>query len=109
MSNSEGPDLVLHQGRFATLDRSNPDATAVAIKDGRFVQVGRESDILPLADRETQKPNWSGGRERPAAIYAAWEPERRTPATLSKERRLPLCMRTPHPCHKRRSGSSRCP
>src|SRR5208337_3698893 len=54
MSNTEGTDLILHQGRFATLDRSNPTASAVAIKDGRFVQVGHERDIMPLAARETR-------------------------------------------------------
>ena len=53
MSNSEGLDLILHQGRFATLDHSNPTASAVAIKDGRFVQVGHERDIMPLAGHET--------------------------------------------------------
>ena len=54
MSNSEGLDLILHQGRFATLDRSNPTVTAIAIKGGRFVQVGHERDIVPLAGRETR-------------------------------------------------------
>ena len=29
------PDLILHRGVFTTLDRSNPTASAVAIKDGR--------------------------------------------------------------------------
>jgi predicted amidohydrolase YtcJ len=32
-------DLILTNGRFATLDRSNPNAEAVAIKDGRFSAV----------------------------------------------------------------------
>src|SRR5580692_1604903 len=68
MSNSEGPDLVLHQGRFATLDPSNPDATAVAIKDGRFVQVGRDRDILALAGRETRVINLNGRRVLPGLI-----------------------------------------
>ena len=68
MSNSEGPDLVLHQGRFATLDPSNPDATAVAIKDGRFVQVGRDRDILPLAGRETRVIDLKGRRVLPGLI-----------------------------------------
>jgi len=68
MSNSEGLDLVLHQGRFATLDPSNPDATAVAIKDGRFVQVGRDRDILALAGRETRVINLKGRRVLPGLI-----------------------------------------
>src|SRR6266403_1695203 len=33
-------DLILHSGRFTTLDRSNPTATTVAITDGRFTAVG---------------------------------------------------------------------
>lgn len=28
------PDLILHRGRFTTLDRAHPLASAVAIKDG---------------------------------------------------------------------------
>ena len=43
------PDLILRNGRFTTLDRSNPQADAVAIKDGRFVAVGMERDIMALA------------------------------------------------------------
>ena len=33
-------DLILHHGLFTTLDRANPTATAVAIRDGRFLAVG---------------------------------------------------------------------
>ncbi|MFP3499903.1 hypothetical protein SB759_37425, partial [Pseudomonas sp. SIMBA_059] len=31
------PDTILHNGRLTTLDRANPNATAVAIKDGLFM------------------------------------------------------------------------
>ncbi|CAB3859643.1 amidohydrolase [Achromobacter mucicolens] len=48
------PDLILHQGRFTTLDRANPIADAVAIKDGRFTRVGAAGDILPLAGPATR-------------------------------------------------------
>src|SRR5271166_3900746 len=68
MSNTEGTDLILHQGRFATLDRSNPTAIAVAIKDGRFVQVGHERDIMPLAGRETRVIDLKGRRVLPGLI-----------------------------------------
>jgi predicted amidohydrolase YtcJ len=68
MSNTEGTDLILHQGRFATLDRSNPTASAVAIKDGRFVQVGHERDIMPLAGRETRVIDLKGRRVLPGLI-----------------------------------------
>jgi predicted amidohydrolase YtcJ len=39
-------DLILTNGRFHTLDRSNPQADAVAIADGRFVAVGPAADVM---------------------------------------------------------------
>ena len=41
------PDLILHNGRFTTLDRANPVADAVAIKDGRFTRVGQAAHAVP--------------------------------------------------------------
>jgi predicted amidohydrolase YtcJ len=46
-------DFILRSGRFTTLDRSNPTATAVAITDGRFTSVGRDEDVMPLAGAST--------------------------------------------------------
>jgi hypothetical protein len=40
MAGTDTPDLILHNGRFTTLDRANPTASAVAIKDGRFTARG---------------------------------------------------------------------
>ena len=34
------PDLILVNGAIHTVDDANPEATAVAIRDGRFVAVG---------------------------------------------------------------------
>ena len=48
------PDLILHNGRFTTLDRSNPTASAVAIRDGRFTAVGTAAEVLPLAGSGTR-------------------------------------------------------
>jgi predicted amidohydrolase YtcJ len=39
-------DLILTNGRFHTLDRSNPQADAVAIAGGRFVAVGSAPDVM---------------------------------------------------------------
>src|SRR5258708_40370452 len=52
-SESSTPNLVLTRGLFTTLDRSRPMANAVAIKDGRFLAVGRDEDVMPLAGVET--------------------------------------------------------
>jgi len=47
-------DLILRNGRFTTLDRSNPTAIAVAITDGLFTAVGREEDVMRLAGPSTR-------------------------------------------------------
>ncbi|WP_439655520.1 amidohydrolase [Shinella lacus] len=47
-------DLILRNGRFTTLDRSNPQATAVAIADGTFLAVGDEREVMALAGPETR-------------------------------------------------------
>ena len=47
-SAAQVPELILHGGRFTTLDRAQPEAQAVAIADGRFVAVGSNADIAAL-------------------------------------------------------------
>ena len=39
-------DLILHNGRIHTVDRDKPIATAVAIKDGRFLAVGSDAEVM---------------------------------------------------------------
>src|SRR4051794_9139467 len=67
MSN-QGPDLILHHGLFATLDRSNPAATAVAIKDGLFTAVGHVGDVMKLAGSSTKIVDLKGRRVLPGLI-----------------------------------------
>ncbi|MFC5430836.1 amidohydrolase [Paraburkholderia denitrificans] len=62
------PDLILYNGRFTTLDRSNPGATAVAIADGRFVAVGSDADIVPLAGGATKRIDLGGRPALPGLI-----------------------------------------
>src|SRR5262249_19734873 len=68
MIDAPAPDLILHRGLFATLDRSNPTANAVAITDGRFSRVGHDRDIMPLAGRETRIIDLGGRRVLPGLI-----------------------------------------
>ena len=63
MADTHVPDLILHRGRFTTLDRSRPMASAVAIKDGRFLRVGTDAEIMPLAGPQTRLIDLAG---RPA-------------------------------------------
>ena len=62
------PDLILHHGRFATLNRSQPEAQAVAIQDGRFVAVGDDSEVMALAGPRTRRINLRGRRVLPGLI-----------------------------------------
>lgn len=47
-------DLILVNGVIWTVDDKNPTAQAVAIKDGKFIAVGKTTDILKLRGKETQ-------------------------------------------------------
>ncbi len=62
------PDLILHHGLFTTLDRSNPTAGAVAIKDGAFVAVGHDSEVMKLAGPSTRVIDLKGKRVLPGLI-----------------------------------------
>ncbi len=50
-----GPaDLILHNGRIATLDGQHPSTQAAAVRGGQFVVVGSERDALGLRGDRTQ-------------------------------------------------------
>jgi predicted amidohydrolase YtcJ len=49
------PQLVLHNGKIATLFPGKPDVSAIAITDGTVSAVGSDHDILALADAQTEK------------------------------------------------------
>src|SRR6201985_3782140 len=62
------PDLVLHNGRLTTLDRANPTATGVAIKDGKFVAVGGDAEVMRLAGSATRVIDLKGRSALPGLI-----------------------------------------
>src|SRR5262249_60988528 len=61
-------DLIVRNGRFTTLDRSNPDVSAVAISNGVFTAVGREEDVMRLAGPATRMIDLRGRRALPGLI-----------------------------------------
>src|SRR6202012_4255339 len=65
---SPAPDLILHRGLFTTLDRSNPTASAVAIKDGLFTAGGRDKDVMKLDGPPTRGVDLKGRRVLPGLI-----------------------------------------
>lgn len=46
-------DLIIVNAKITTLDRQNPSAEAVAIRDGKFLAVGTEAEIRAMAPTAT--------------------------------------------------------
>jgi predicted amidohydrolase YtcJ len=61
-------DLILKNGLFTTLDRSNPTASAIAIEGGVFTAVGRDNDVMQQAGLNTQVVDLKGRRVLPGLI-----------------------------------------
>jgi predicted amidohydrolase YtcJ len=59
------PDLILFNGRLSTLDRANPNATAVAIKDGVFTAVDTDAEVMKLKGSDTRVIDLKGKRVIP--------------------------------------------
>ena len=62
---SDMADLILYNGKLTTLDRANPNATAIAIKDGRIQRVGEDQSVLELGDEHTRRIDLNGRRVIP--------------------------------------------
>src|SRR5436190_8403721 len=53
-------DVVLHNGKILTADDKFTIAQAVAIRDGKFLKVGSNDDVLALAGPDTKKVDLAG-------------------------------------------------
>jgi predicted amidohydrolase YtcJ len=65
---AEPSDLVLHNGLIATLNHSNPSASAVATKDGKFVAVGSDREVFAVAGANAKVIDLKGRRALPGLI-----------------------------------------
>ena len=61
-------ELILLNGRITTLDRTCPEAEAIAIRDGRVLAVGRAADVMAHAAPETRVLDAGGRRVIPGLI-----------------------------------------
>lgn len=52
--------LILYNGKMHTQDANYPQATAIAIRGGRFLAVGGDDEIRALADRNTHEIDLGG-------------------------------------------------
>ena len=65
---STNPDLILHNGRISTFDRTIPDAEAIAIRDGLVQAVGTDAEIMAKANDGTEVIDLQGRRVIPGLI-----------------------------------------
>lgn len=65
MSNSNIPDLVLINGKISTLATDHPHVSAIAIKDGKILSTGNDSDIMRTANDRTKIINLNKRRVIP--------------------------------------------
>ncbi|MFG1211580.1 amidohydrolase [Xanthobacter flavus] len=65
---SEIADLILFNGKMTTLDRTNPTAEAVAVRDGVIVFAGTTADAMRLAGTTTRIVDVGGRRVIPGLI-----------------------------------------
>ena len=65
----EKADLIIHNATVYTVDSNFSVATAFAVKDGRFVGVGSDTDILEQFE-STEMINMEGGPVYPGLIDA---------------------------------------
>lgn len=68
------PELILHGANIVTMDASQPRAQAAAIAGGRFVAVGSNDEVLPLASGRTRKVALEGRTVVPGFIDAHSHP-----------------------------------
>jgi predicted amidohydrolase YtcJ len=61
-------EVILHNGRIATVDPSNPRVSAVAISGGRFVAVGNDAEILALKIPATRVVDLKGQTAIPGLV-----------------------------------------
>src|SRR5436309_5777486 len=57
---NNSPELILTNGRIATVDPSRPFAEAVAIQNGRFISVGSNEEIMRLRASNTETIDLGG-------------------------------------------------
>jgi len=58
-------DLFIHNAKITTLDRQNPVADSLLVRDGRIVDVGREAELRPKAAQGARVIDAGGRRMIP--------------------------------------------
>jgi predicted amidohydrolase YtcJ len=72
--NAAEPDVILFNGLVYTLQPAAPEATAVAIRDGRIMAVGSDRQVLAMAGKNTRRVDLDRRRVLPGFIDAHAHP-----------------------------------
>ncbi len=70
----DAADIVFTNGRIYTVNNKNPFAEAVAIKDGRFMEVGSARDIKRFVGKRTRVVDLGGAFAMPGFVDAHVHP-----------------------------------
>ena len=55
-------DLVIRNAKITTLDRSNPAADAVLVRDGKIAVIGEDAEVMQAANDDAKVINAGGKR-----------------------------------------------
>ncbi|MCR9250862.1 MAG: amidohydrolase family protein, partial [bacterium] len=67
-SNQKSADLVIYGGTIYTMDGNSPNATGVAVEDGKIIFVGLENDAKNFIGDSTKVINLEGKTMTPGLI-----------------------------------------
>ena len=65
-----GPDIIFHNATVLTMEESQPEAQALALKGDSILAIGNNQDILNLQDMETQVIDLEGKTLMPGFVDA---------------------------------------
>ncbi|CAM5216666.1 N-substituted formamide deformylase [Castellaniella defragrans] len=68
MNTGTSADVILHRGRITTLNKRQPLASALAIRDGRFLAVGDDAEIMRHAGASTKVIDLQGRAVLPGLV-----------------------------------------
>ena len=85
------PDVILYNANVWTVNARQPQAQAIAISGGRFLAIGTNADVLPLASGSAKKIDLAGKTVLPGFIDAHSHP---APAGLSHLRMVDCDLRS---------------
>ena len=74
ISTAVEPDAIYYNGKIATLDAAGSTVQAVAVKDGKFLNVGGTEEIKQLAGKSTRMVDLGGKTVVPGLIDAHTHP-----------------------------------